>query len=401
MAFRTDIRIDPADFTRFEPVPAAGIERAVALMHSGKLFRYADSRPEDCEAALLERDLADYLGVQYALAVNSCTKAIELALIACGVEPGSQVLVPGFTFTAVPSAVVILRAIPVFVETNSNFRLDIDDLRRKITSRTKVLLLSHMRGHISDMDEIGQLCAEHGITLIEDAAHALGARWRERKVGSIGHVGCFSFQSNKVINAGEGGALVTNDEDIIVKAICLSGTYEGNYRKHFVRSERIAGVLGTVPQHNARMSNLTAAVARPQIKLLDRKLRAYHDIYAQLRRALTRTNRIEFPQEFPQETRLPDSIQFRVIGFDPPRLQEFVERVRATGVPLAGFWEAENARAFYNWRYLGNDMPDLPKTRESLANACDMRLPSMLGDEHVAYLTAAILSALHETEGHG
>lgn len=393
-----DINIDPADFTRFEPVPPAGIERAVALMQSGKLFRYADGRAEDCEVALLERDIAEYVGARYALAVNSCTKAIELALIACGVEPGSQVLVPGFTFTAVPSAVVILRAVPVFVETNSNYRLDIADLRRKITRQTKVLLLSHMRGHISDMDAIEQLCAEHNITVVEDAAHALGARWRERKVGSIGKVGCFSFQSNKVINAGEGGVLVTDDEEIIVKAICLSGAYEGNHRKHFVRSERIAATLGTLPQHNARMSNLTAAVARPQIELLEHKLRWYRKVYAHLKQALTQTNRIEFPQEYPQETRIPDSIQFRVTGYDSAGLQAFLERVRATGVPLTGLWEANNARAFYNWRYL-HEIPDLPQTRRSLATACDMRLPSRLGDEHLAYLIGAIGAALREPQG--
>jgi dTDP-4-amino-4,6-dideoxygalactose transaminase len=399
MASGKNSDIDPEDFTRFEPVPPAGIERAVALMRSGKLFRYSDNQPEDCEAALLERDVAEYVGVRFALAVNSCTKAIELALIACGVEPGSQVLVPGFTFTAVPSAVVILRAVPVFVETNWNYRLDIDDLRRRLTPETKVLLLSHMRGHISDMDAIEQLCAEHNITLIEDAAHALGARWRERKIGSIGKVGCFSFQSNKLINAGEGGVLVTDDEDIIVKAICLSGAYEGNYRKHFVRSKRFADTVGTVPQHNARMSNLTAAVARPQINLLEDKLRRYQEIYRYLKQALAETNRIEFPEEYPQETRIPDSIQFRIIGYNAPQLQSFVERVRATGVPLAGFWEANNARAFYNWRYLRDDMPDLPQTRQSLASACDMRLPSNLGDAHFGYIISAIQSALRETEG--
>ncbi|MGA9602952.1 MAG: aminotransferase class I/II-fold pyridoxal phosphate-dependent enzyme, partial [Methyloceanibacter sp.] len=143
-------------------------------MRTGKLFRYSDSQPEDSEVAWLEHDFAEYLGSRHALAVNSCSVAIELALIACGVEPGSKVLVPGFTFTAVPSAIVMLHAIPVFVECTEDYRLDIDDLRRKITSETRVLLLSHMRGHISDMDAITELCTAHGVTLIEDAAHALG-----------------------------------------------------------------------------------------------------------------------------------------------------------------------------------------------------------------------------------
>ncbi len=390
--------IDRADFTQLDPVPPEGIERAVAIMRTGRLFRYSDSQPEDSEAALLERDFADYLGVRHALAVNSCTMAIELALIACGVEPGSKVLVPGFTFTAVPSAIVMLHAIPVLVECTENYRLDIDDLRRKITPETKILLLSHMRGHISEMDAIAQLCAVHGITLIEDAAHALGGRWRGKQIGSFGKAGCFSFQSNKVINAGEGGMLTTDDDEIIVKATYLSGAYEMNYKKHFTRSPLFEEFAGTLPARNARMTNLTAAVARPQIGLLEEKGQRYRQMYAYLKRELTATKRIEFPQEYPQETRIPDSIQFKVPGYNAPQMQTFVERVRESGLPLAGFAERYNARAFYNWHYLGENMPDLPRTKKAIENTCDMRLPSRLQEVHLAYIVAVVRSALHHVD---
>jgi perosamine synthetase len=390
--------IDPADFTQLDPVSAEGIERAVAIMRTGRLFRYSDGQPEDSEVALLERDFAEYLGVRHALAVNSCTTAIELALIACGVEPGSKVLVPGFTFTAVPSAIVVLHAIPVLVECNEDYRLDIDDLRRKITPETKVLLLSHMRGHISEMDAIAQLCAVHGITLIEDAAHALGARWRGKQIGSFGKASCFSFQSNKVINAGEGGILTTDDDKIIVKATYLSGAYEMNYKKHFTRSPLFKEFAGRLPARNARMTNLTAAVARPQIGLLEEKGRRYRQMYAYLKRELTATNRIEFPQEDPHETRIPDSIQFKVPGYDAAQMQTFIAQVRKSGLPLAGFAERDNARAFYNWRYLGEDMPDLPRTKKAIENTCDMRLPSRLQEAHLAYIVAAVRSALHHVD---
>lgn len=390
--------IDPADFTQLDPVPPEGIERAVAIIRTGKLFRYSDSQPEDSEAALLERDFAEYLGVRHALAVNSCTAAIELALVACGVEPGSKVLMPGFTFTAVPSALVILHAIPVLVECNEDYRLDIDDLRRKITPETKILLLSHMRGHISEMDAIAQLCAVHGVTLIEDAAHALGGRWRGKQIGSFGKAGCFSFQSNKVINAGEGGMLTTDDDEIIVKATYLSGAYEMNYKKHFARSPLFGEFAGTLPACNARMTNLTAAVARPQIELLEEKGQRYRQMYAYLKRELTATNCIEFPQEYPQETRIPDFIQFKMPGYDTSQMQTFIERVRESGLPLAGFAERHNARAFYNWRYLGEDMPDLPRTRKAIENTCDMRLPSRLQEAHLAYIVAVVRSALHHVD---
>jgi dTDP-4-amino-4,6-dideoxygalactose transaminase len=395
---RNERGINPADFTHFDPVPPEGIERAVAIMRTGRLFRYSDSQPEYSEAALLERDFAEYLGVRHALAVNSCTMAIELALIACGVEPGSKVLVPGFTFTAVPSAIVILHAIPVLVECTEDYRLDVDDLRRKITPETKILLLSHMRGHISEMDAITQLCAVHGITLIEDAAHALGGRWRGKQIGSFGKAGCFSFQSNKVINAGEGGILTTDDDEIIVKATYLSGAYEMNYEKHFTRSPLFEEFAGTLPLHNARMTNLTAAVARPQIGLLEKKGQRYRQMYAYLKRELTATNRIEFPQEYPQETRIPDSIQFKVPGYDASQMQTFIERVRESGLPLAGLGERHNARAFYNWRYLGEDMPDLPRTKKAIENTCDMRLPSRLQEADLANIVAVVRSALHHVD---
>jgi dTDP-4-amino-4,6-dideoxygalactose transaminase len=390
--------IDPADLTRFDPVPPEGIERALAIMRTGKLFRYSDSQPEDSEVALLERDFAEYLDVRHALAVNSCTTAIELALIACGVEPGSKVLVPGFTFTAVPSAIVILHATPVLLECTEDYRLDVDDLRRKITPETKILLLSHMRGHTSEMDAIAQLCAVHGITIIEDAAHALGGRWRGKQIGSFGKAGCFSFQSNKVINAGEGGMLTTNDDEIIVKATYLSGAYEMNYKKHFAQSPLFEEFADRLPLRNARMTNLTAAIARPQIGLLEEKGQRYRQMYAYLKLKLTATNRIEFPQEYLQETRIPDSVQFKVPGYDASQMQTFIERVRQSGLPLVGFVERHNARAFYNWRYLGDDMPDLPRTKKAIENSCDMRLPWRLHEAHLAYIVAAVRSALHHVD---
>jgi dTDP-4-amino-4,6-dideoxygalactose transaminase len=146
------------------------------------------------------------------------------------------------------------------------------------------------------------------------------------------------------------------------------------------------------------MTNLTAAVARPQIALVEEKGRRYRQMYAYLTRELTATNRIEFPQEHPQETRIPDSIQFKVPGYDASQMRIFIERVREMGLPLTGFAERNNARAFYNWRYLGADLPDLPRTRRMIANTCDMRLPSRLQEAHLAHIVAVVRSALHDVD---
>lgn len=388
--------IDPADFVRFDAVPDEGVERAVGIMRTGRLCRYSEVAPEKSEVALLERDFADYLGVKHVLAVSSCTQAIELALLACGVKPGSKVLVPGFTFTAVPSAVVMLNACPVFVECNMDLRIDVDDLRRKISEETNVLLLSHMRGHTSDLDAIRELCAEHGVIIIEDAAHALGGRWNGKPLGTFGRAGCFSFQSNKIINGGEGGLLVTNEDELIVKATYLSGAYEENYRKHFIQSTLFEDFSGGLPIHNARMTNVTAAVIRPQLPLVEPKARRYREMYGYLKQELALTERIEFPGEYAQETRVPDSVQFRVRDCDRGQMQRFCARVRECGLPLAGFAERNNARAFFNWHYLNGGRPDLPMTERAIRNTCDMRLASSLTKAHLDYIVATVQSALHD-----
>lgn len=396
MANIRNVRVDPADFTRLDPIPQEGIVRAEAIMQSGKLFRYSGNRPEDSEVALLERDFAAYIGTRHALAVSSCTQAIELALLASGVKRGSRVLVPGFTFTAVPSAIVILGATPVFVECNDNYRLDLDDLELKMNEGAEMLLLSHMRGHISDMDAIVPMCEACGVTIVEDAAHALGVTWRERKVGSFGKAGCFSFQSNKIINAGEGGILTTDDDEIFVKATYLSGAYESNYRKHFTHSDLFDTYAGQLPAHNVRMNNLSAAVARPQLALVDQRGARYREMHAYLRTHLTATGAIEFPRTFPQERPVPDSLQFRLLGCDVDQMQAFIARVREDGLPLSGFADANNARAFYNWRYLGKDMPHLPQTRAAIQNVCDMRLSTTLDKTHLDYLIGSVSNALQE-----
>ena len=197
ISISTRVGIDPQDFLRFDPVPAEGIARAAAIMQSGEIFRYSNKTAEECEVALLERDFAAAAGVRYALGVNSCSKAIELALIASDVGPGSKVLVPGFTFTAVPSAIAILGATPIFVECTKDYRIDLEDLQRKIMPGTKVLLLSHMRGHAPDMDRVMAICDAAGVTVIEDAAHALGGRWRGKPLGSFGKAGCYSFSRTR------------------------------------------------------------------------------------------------------------------------------------------------------------------------------------------------------------
>ena len=171
-----------------EPIPAAAMAEVERLLSSGDLFRY--TAPEGAPVALLEAEFAALLGTRYALAVSSCSAALFLALKALDLPRGAKVLIPAFTFAAVPSAVVHADCTPVLVEVGADFRIDLEDFRAKLDGADAVLI-SHMRGHTSDMDRIMAECDARGLPVIEDAAHSLGTVWKGRNIGTIGRIGCF------------------------------------------------------------------------------------------------------------------------------------------------------------------------------------------------------------------
>src|SRR6056297_568166 len=254
-----------------EPIPAAARAEIDRLLQSGDLFRY--TAPEDAPVALLEREFADLMGSKYALAVSSCSAAIFLSLRALDLAPGARVLIPAFTFAAVPSAVVHANCQPVLVEVAENYRIDIDDFAAKLDDDISAVIISHMRGHTSDMDAIMALCEARDIPVVEDAAHSLGTTWHGRNIGTLGRVGCFSFQSYKLLNAGEGGVMITDDADLIARAVIMSGAYEHNWKKHPVLGEAFARWQNKLPLYNTRLNNLSAAVIRPQIAEIPRRVR--------------------------------------------------------------------------------------------------------------------------------
>ena len=194
------------DLSTPEPIPEEAIDRAVALMRSGRLHRYGEQGSGDPEPSLLEQEYAAYVGSKYCVAVSSCGAAMFIALKALGVRPGDKVLTSTFTLAPVPGAIAHAGAESVLVDTSTDYLVDLEDLERKLAnSGAKVLLLSHMRGHVPDLQVVSALCAQYGITLVEDCAHTMGAKWDGRHTGTWGLIGCYSAQTYKHINAGEGG----------------------------------------------------------------------------------------------------------------------------------------------------------------------------------------------------
>ena len=390
------------DVHQAEPIPAAARAAIEELLQSGDLFRY--TAPQDAPVALLEAEFAEMLGSKYALAVSSCSAALFLSLKALDLPRDARVLVPGFTFAAVPSAVVHAECVPVLCEVGDNYRLVMVDFEAKLDQDIAAVIISHMRGHTSDMDRIMALCDARGIPVIEDAAHSLGTTWHGRNIGTIGKIGCFSFQSYKMINAGEGGILITDDANLIARAVIMSGAYEHNWQKHKgPRGENTADLAeafarwqNQLPLYNQRMGNLSAAVIRPQLPELARRVRdglAGHDHVAA---RLNASPFIEVPAPLVPERRAPDSIQFNLVDLDDAGIDAFAEAAAARGVKVQIFGRStDNARAFWNWQFLP-DRPELPQTRAMLMRACDVRLPVHLSRAQLDAVADILIDALNE-----
>ncbi len=384
------------DLTQPEPVPPEGIARAIELMQSGRLHRYGETGGRGSETALLEEEFAASVGAKYCVAMSSCGATLFAALKAQGVKAGDPVLTSAFTLAPVPGAIAHANARAVLIEMADDCTIDLDDLERKAAScGAKVLLLSHMRGHVSDMPAVWALCRGLGIALIEDCAHTMGAHWDGQPTGTFGAIGCFSTQTYKHINRGEGGLLVTDDDDIAAQVILMSGSYM-LYGQHLLRPPD--AVFGrwryTTPNFSLRMSTLAAATLRPQLALLPQRARQWNALYATLALALAGIPHLRVPARLPQEQFVASSIQFHV-GLDAPALQVFLSACGARGLHIKWFGVEEPqgfTSHFEHWRYLEPAL--LPRTRALLRGLCDMRIPLSLTQDECAVIGRIVRFAM-------
>jgi dTDP-4-amino-4,6-dideoxygalactose transaminase len=241
-----------------------------------------------------------------------------------------------------------------------------------------------------------ELAEAQGVPVVEDAAHSLGTLWDGRRIGTIGRVGCFSFQSYKLVNGGEGGMLITDDADLVARAVIMSGAYEHNWKKHGALQAPFETWQNKLPLYNMRMSNLAAAVIRPQLAEIPRRVRdgrAGHDFVAE---RLNESPWIAVPPALPKEERAPDSIQFNLVGMTREARAAFAEAADRRGVKVQVFGlSRNNARAFWNWEFLPEQV-ELPRTRAMLEVACDVRLPARLSRDELAAIAEALVAAAEE-----
>ncbi len=396
-------RILTRDLTEPEPIPEAGIARAVELMRSGRLFRYGEMGADQADVSLLEREFAAFVGRRYCVAVNSGGGALFLALKVLGVAPGDPVLVNGFTLAPVPGAILHACARPVIVEVGRDFTIDADDLRAKAeASGAKVLLLSHMRGHIADMDAVLAAANDLGLAVVEDCAHAMCASWKGRAIGSFGAAAAFSAQTYKHLNAGEGGFLVLDDPVMAAKAILHSGSYM-LHGQHLSTPgpEALAAVAEETPNFSMRMTALAAALLRPQLKELPRRVARWNAIHDRIAAGLRRSQHLRVPERGGGQVYSATSVQFSAPGFDPDAMERFLALAKARGLPIKWFGAARQAgftSAPRHWRYAGDQGP-LSATHDTLATLCDIRTPVSLTDEEcdlIAEITRDSIAAVAE-----
>lgn len=381
------------NFTQQEPIPEEGITAAIEVMRSGRLHRYNLGPGEVGEVGLLEQEFAAYVGSRYALAVCSGGYALATALRVLGVVPGQKILTNAFTLAPVPGSIASVGAVPVFVGVTEDLVIDLEDLEAK-ADQADILMLSHMRGHICDMDRLMRICDAAGVTVVEDCAHTMGAAWRGTLSGRHGAIGCYSTQTYKHINSGEGGFLVTDDDTLMARATMLSGSYM-LYGRHGTvpRAEVFEDVKYTTPNISGRMDHLRAAILRPQLAKLDAQCAAWNDRYRVVEVGLQDTPGLTLVARPEEEQFVASSFQFLLLDWPDAAIDDVISRCLARGVELKWFGGAEPAgftSRYDSWRYAPSEA--MPKSDRILRGILDMRLPLTFSLEDCTLIARIIRS---------
>lgn len=378
--------------------------RVLQVLEKKRIFRYLPDGLETSEAAALEEEYKRFVGTDYALAVNSGTSALICALIAVGVGPGHEVIIPAYTWVATAAAVAVVGAVPVLAEVDSSLTLDPQDLEAKITSRTKAVIVVHMRGISAAMDEILAVAQKHNLMVIEDVAQANGGTYRGRPLGSLGHVGCFSLQQSKVIAAGEGGMLVTNSEELWQRAVLY---HDGaGYQFRFLERK-----IPAFPGQNYRLTELQAALSLGQLEKMPDLVRATRENKRKLVERLRNQEKIELSPVFGTERDLGVSLIFYVADEEKARLT--AQALTAEGIPAFQVWDrrARDQHIYVNWEFLmakrdpwGRSYPwslaegssvdyspeTCPQTLALLSRAVQIHLNHLVTEEDLRDIEAAI-----------
>ncbi len=322
------------------------------------LFRYYGPKDAPSKVKALEEQYAAYVGSEHALALNSCTSALITALVAVGVGPGDEVIVPSYTFFATCAAVVAARAIPIVAEVDGSLTMDPADLERKISPRTRAVIPVHMRGMPARMDRIMEIARRRKLSVIEDVAQANGGSYQGKPLGGIGDVGCFSLQFHKVITAGEGGILCTNDDLLYARAQAYHDVAACWRKDRFAPPEFAGEIFFGV---NYRMSELTGAVALAQFRKLDSLVSRMRHNKKIIKEGISDLSKLQMRDV----TDAAGDTAICLIFFlpRPEQVERFVEALHAEGVEAGGIYDkgVPDWHVYPHWKMLIEKMMPVPK----------------------------------------
>jgi 8-amino-3,8-dideoxy-alpha-D-manno-octulosonate transaminase len=383
-------------------------EQAVLeVLRRKRLYRWYGPDGGPSKAAEFEEAFAQHMGVEYARAVNSGTAALICALVGAGVGPGDEVIVPAFTWISTASAVVMLGGIPVMAEVDESLTLDPADVRRKITPLTRAIMPVHMRGAPADMDAIMAIAGEHGLTVVEDVAQADGASYKGRRLGSIGVLGAFSLQFNKIITTGEGGVVITNDRAGYLRASAFHDPISVGMGRGVDPAE-----APTFAGQNYRATEILGALGLVQLNRLDGLVAAMRERKRRIKAAIQGIPGLAFRRINDPEGDA--AISLIMLLPSAPKAAEFSAALSAENVPtwhlyrpdhadyhIYAFWhqilsKSSTTAADFPWApayYRGNvtysaDM--CPRTLDLLGRAAHIDVSPLLSDEDVEQIITAI-----------
>jgi dTDP-4-amino-4,6-dideoxygalactose transaminase len=330
------------------------------------LFRYYGPEEFPSKVKKLEKSYADYIGTRHALALNSCTSALVSALVAAGIGPGHEVIVPSYTFFASVASVVAAKAVPVIAEVDKSLTIDVEDVARKITPRTKAIVPVHMRGMPARMDRIMELASKHDLKVIEDVAQSNGGSYRGKKLGSYGDAGCFSLQFHKIITAGEGGVLTTSDDLLYTRAQAYHDVAACWRKDRFAPPEFEGEIFFGV---NFRMSELCGAVALAQFGKMDGIIERMRTNRSMIKGRIKDIPGLDF-REINDED---GDVAVCLVMYLPESgaVEEFVDALNAEGVEAGGIYNkgVPDWHIFAHWKML---MEKMMPTKEGCPFNCPM-----------------------------
>jgi dTDP-4-amino-4,6-dideoxygalactose transaminase len=348
------------------------------------------------KVAAFEKAVAEYKGVKHAVAVNSCTAGLHLSCLAVGLQPGDEVIVPAMTFCATINAVIHAGAIPVLVDVEPDtFNLDPEQVRRKISPRTKAIMPVHFAGRACNMDALTAIAREHGLKIIEDCAHAIETEFHGQKAGTIGDCGVLSFYSTKNIVTGEGGIVLTNNADIAarLKILALHGMSQDAWKRFSDDGYKHYEVVEVGFKYN--MMDLQAAIGMHQIKRVEKYWQRRLEIWQRYNEAFAGLP-ARLPAPLEKDSR--HALHLYTLLIDekrsPVTRDEFITALHRRNIGTGVHYRAIPVHPVYQRRF-GWKSEDQPVADKIGRETVSLPLSAKLTDEDVADVIATVREVFH------